>query len=701
MDFLKTCYSGGLPLKPGGRKTSITLKAFSELKAEGKVRTMLVIAPLRVCRQVWRQEGQKWADFNHLNFALLHGDAKKRKQALNSGADVYLINPEGVAWLCNLYIGRPLPFDVIAIDELTKFQNATAERHKALRPRLGKARRWGLTGSFFAKGHMGIFGQQLILDDGAALGRYITHYRDKYFQVAYNGFDYELLPGAERRIIERLAPYWFHVDEGDYAQLPAVVDVPRRAQLDKDQAKLYRGMRDEMVARLPEGVITAANAGACYTKLSQMANGAVYLDTDKGREYVKLHELKLDMLEELVDELDGEPLLVAYEFNADLDRLRSRFGQDVPVLGKGTTPKQEEQWIAQWNKGELPIMLAHPQSAGHGLNLQEGQACNVAWFSITWDWELYDQFIRRVRRSGNTAAQVFNHLLIIDGTLDETKLAAVQDKDLTERRLVTALSTEILREAQGSTKETEMVAKLSRPADAQQGQQAGGGGGWGKPAETQVQSQPREQGNGAAPGGWGAAAGPDQHAEQRQRIQETIAPQDRTEQARSAFSGAVSAAQSALEQGDYGTVGGQAAGGWGKPQETAVQQEREAQDNRERQAAGGWGKPQETEQRREEPQGGHNTPGPSAGGWGKPADAPFDGGTDDPSAGKPKATRTRKPKDEVPGGPAPQITEDMVQYALMGHRATIACAVIASSPESTVEDIVEAARAIMEFVERG
>jgi hypothetical protein len=663
VDFLKTHYSGGLPLKPGGRKTSITLKAFSELRDEGKAKTMLVIAPLRVCRQVWRQEGTKWADFNHLTFALVHGGAKKRKEALASGADVYLVNPEGVEWLCSLYMGRRLPFDIVAIDELTKFQNAQANRHKALKPRLANVPyRWGLTGSLFAKGHMGIFGQQLILDDGAALGRFITHYRDQFFQVAYNGFDYELLPGAERRIVERLAPYWMHVDASDYAQLPAVLDVPRRAQMDKEQAKIYRGMRDDMVAKLPEGVITASNAGACYAKLAQMANGAVYIDTDRGREYVKLHDLKLDMLEELVDELDGEPLFVGYEFNADLDRLRERFGKDTPFLGKGTTSKQEEEWVAAWNRGELPLMFAHPQSTAHGLNLQEGQACNVAWFSITWDWELYDQFIRRVRRSGNMAAQVFNHLLIIDGTLDETKLAAITDKDLTERRLVTALTNEILRETQGATKEnTEMVAKLSRPGDSA-GQATGSQGkDWGRQVEEARPQERQGNGNGAATG-WGAAAGPDQNADQRQRIQEEIAPRDRTEQARGSFSGGVSEAASRIEGGDYGQT---TANGWGKPQDERPREGDRGPSEHDKQQAGGWGGQQAGNTTAAEPE-------------------------------KAKRTRTAKPKED---GPAPSdVAENL---AILSARATVVAAVTMSSPDSSVEEIVDAARSIMEFVERG
>src|SRR5690606_35467458 len=329
VDFLKSHYVAGLPLRPGGRKTSITLCAFTELQQEGEARTMLVIAPLRVCRQVWRQEAAQWTQFRHLKFALLHGP--KKLQALRSGADIYLINPEGVAWLCSQYMGRRLPFDVVAIDELTKFQNAQAERHKALRPRLkGVPYRWGLTGSLFAKGYMGIFGQQLILDDGAALGRYITHFRDKYFQVAFNGFDYDLLPGAEKRIIEKMAPYWFYVDESDYAQLPEIVDVPRIAELSAKERAAYEKMKRDMILQLPEGQVPGATAGASYSAHGEEASGAVYWND---RCVSNIHDLKPDMIEELLDELNGVPLLVGYEFNHDLERFRERFGKDVPYLG--------------------------------------------------------------------------------------------------------------------------------------------------------------------------------------------------------------------------------------------------------------------------------------------------------------------------------------------------------------------------------
>lgn len=529
-DHLVARHAGGLALDPGLRKTSITLAAFIERVRQGTARTMLVIAPLRICRQVWRQEGAKWAQFRHLTFALLHGD--KKQQALEADADVYLINPEGVDWLCKQFFGRSLPFDIVTIDELTKFKNSAADRSKALRPRLKNVKtRWGLTGSLAPNGYMDLFGQMLMLDDGAALGRYITHYRDQYFSLGYDGFTYELMPGAEQRIINKIAPYWLQMSADDYLTLPPLVPDPIFLDLDAKSRKTYDKMKKDMIAQLPEGIITAANAAACYSKLSQMANGAVYVGENK-EAVSHVHDLKLDAIEELVEELNGQPLLVAYEFNHDMDRLRERFGvldkrtgkKVLPYLGKGTTAAQEDAWIKAWNRNELPLLCCHPASAGHGLNLQEGNAGHVAWFGLTWDLELWDQFIRRLRRSGNTAQRIMNHLLIVRGTIDELKLAAIDAKDMTQGRLLKALNAVIQRDAdtlaaQGDAvdyrRNDDMVTRLSRPgtdaAPATEGKKTPAGWG-GKPAaaggaqdsqrdriQDQLQGGEQEQGDAALP----------------------------------------------------------------------------------------------------------------------------------------------------------------------------------------------------------
>lgn len=558
-DFLANRYVAALPLRPGGRKTSITLEAFRRVRQIHPDATLLVIAPLRVCRQQWRQEAAKWEQFKDFKFSLLHGP--KKEERLNDDADIWLINPEGVDWLSAKYFGRNWPWTIVTVDELTKFKNSSAERSKALRARTaGTPYRWGLTGSIAPNGYMDLFGQMLALDGGAALGRYITHYRDNYFSLGWDGFTYELMPGADRRILERLAPYWFEMNEEDYAQLPPLVTVEHKLLFEPAGRKLYDKMKRDMIASLPEGIVTAANAAACYSKLSQMANGAVYVGDDKEAVSV-IHDEKLDAIEDLLEELNGEPLLVAYEFNHDFERLRERFGvtdpktkqKVIPYLGKGTTAKQEADWIAAWNRGELPLLCAHPASAGHGLNMQGASAANVCWFGITWDYELYDQFIRRIWRDGTGAKQVFNHLLVMQDTIDELKYAALCNKEMTQSNLLRALNVEIRRNAEtlaargdaAPRQETNVVLKLSRPGAA-------------APAETGNQQTQQTQETTAAPArkGWGASAttaAPANDAAnnavegQRERIASQLTGDgDRQETARSAFSGGVAKLREAI-----------------------------------------------------------------------------------------------------------------------------------------------------------
>lgn len=550
---------GALPLRPGGRKTSITLEAFRRLKEARMADVMLVVAPLRVCRMVWRQEAKRWTQFKDFKFSLLHGP--KKDDRLNDDADIWLINPEGIDWLCEKFFGRNLPWDIVCIDELTKFKNASAERSKALLPRVYKTPyRWGLTGSIAPNGYMDLFGQMKILDDGVALGRYITHYRDNYFSLGWDGFTYDLQPGGEARILKRIAPYWFEMLDEDYAQLPDLVDVPHDLEFEAPQQKLYDKMKRDMIATLPEGIVTAANAAACYSKLSQMANGAVYVGDDK-QKVSKIHDLKLDAIEDLLEELNGEPLLVAYEFNHDLDRLRERFGvldketgkKVLPYLGKGTTAKQEADWCAAWNRGELPLLCCHPASAGHGLNMQGASACNVAWFGITWDYELYDQFIRRIRRDGTLALQIFNHLLVVKGTIDELKYAALCGKEMTQSNLLRALNTEIRRiaeplaardDAANVRQETTML-KLSRPGGAAAAAPA-------TPAQETAKPSAK---------GWGgkAAAKTEEPAQepaegQRERTS-SLLQGGKSDEARGAFSGQVGAARTAIQAEHGGEAG--------------------------------------------------------------------------------------------------------------------------------------------------
>lgn len=455
--FLKEHAAAALFLDPGARKTSITLKAFKDLKEAGVARRMLVIAPLRPCYRVWPPEIEKWLEFEGLTWAVLHGP--KKEQALTSGADVCVINPEGLEWLLKPStspgFGGPkkkvdvkrfkaLGFDTLIIDELTKFKHPSSQRFKMLKEVLGTfSRRWGLTGSPRANRLMDLFGQCYILDQGAALGQFITHFRSQYFiPVGTEGWDWRPQRDAEVRIYQRIAPLCFRFDVEDYLELPEIVPVPIWVDLPPAARKTYEAVEDDLFVRIGEGLVTAANSGVASMKARQVASGAVFADAEPGpraskREVLHVHDAKLDALESLIEELAGAQLLVGYDFTHDMVRMKERFDQkksanpwerDVPWIGGGVSPKRSEQVELAWNAGEVTLLLGHPQSMGHGLNLQESQCCHVAWFSLTWDYELYDQFIRRVRRSGHRGKRVFVHPILARKTVDEVQWYALKGK---------------------------------------------------------------------------------------------------------------------------------------------------------------------------------------------------------------------------------------------------------------------------------
>lgn len=455
---------------------------------------MLVIAPKRVCYLVWRQEGEKWAQFSHLKFSLLHG--RKKEEALKEDADVYLINPEGVPWLIKQFRSTREfadKFDTLCIDELTKFKNARSKRFKALYPYASAcARRWGLTGTPAPNGLEDLFGQIKMLDDGVALGRFITKFRDKYFVPGFDGYSFRPRQGAEEQIQERLKDIALRMKAEDYLELPPLVDDIRTIQLDPKARKAYDQMKKEMVADLDGGTISADNAAATYSKLKQMAGGAVYrIDKEGKRQWEKIHDAKIDALEELVDELAGQPLLVAYEFNHELERILERFG-DIPYLGKGTTDAQAVQIEKDWNEGKIAVLPVHPASTGHGLNLQKGSASHICWFNPTWDFELYDQLIRRLYRQGSKADRIMNHILAVENSIDFLVINAVKDKDTTQARLVQGLAEELGASAETTQEENDMVRKLAKSGWAKNT-----GGDAGEAEETETPKT-------TAKGGWGA-----------------------------------------------------------------------------------------------------------------------------------------------------------------------------------------------------
>lgn len=427
----------GLFLDPGLGKTSVTMAAFSLLKKRHIVQRALVIAPLRPALSVWPKEAQKWDDFKHLRVQVLHGPDKQR--LLDTESDIDVINPEGLPWLFQQIkksSTRSMPWQMLIVDESTRFKHTATQRFKTLRPWLGRfARRYILTGSPAPNGLMDLFGQVFLLDQGNALGQYITHFRNMYFDsTGYGGYTWTPKHDAEERIYKQLAPLVLRMDAKDHLDLPPLVNNTLDITLPDSARRTYDAMERLLIAAVEDETVTAANVAAAAMKCRQIANGGIYKD-DEG--WVNLHEAKSDAVVELVESLQGKPAFIAYEFRHDLERLRAALGKDVPFLGGGVSTKQAAKVEAMWNAGELPVLLAQPQSVAHGLNLQ-GVGAAVIWHSLTWNLEDYEQFVRRIWRQGQRSRVVVHHL-VARNTVDEAIMSALAAKDHTQRALLSAL----------------------------------------------------------------------------------------------------------------------------------------------------------------------------------------------------------------------------------------------------------------------
>lgn len=431
-----TSACAGLFLDPGLGKTSISLAAMKVLKKEKLVSKVLIIAPLRVCYSVWPREIEKWRDFEDLTYTILHGKDKQRN--LNKEVDIYLVNPEGLMWLLKQNF-KKLNFDMLIIDESSKFKTWNSQRMKLLRTVLHLfRRRYILTGTPAPNGLMDIFSQIFILDGGAALGKFVTQYRQNYFYPSgFGGYEWKLQPGGEKRIQERIKPLTLRLSAEDHLELPERVINPIYIDLPDDARAVYEDLEKELYTDLLNGELAASNAAVASMKCCQIANGGVY-DEDGFAHLV--HMQKAEFIADLVDELQGTPVLVAYEFGHDLDRLRKVLGKDVPYIGGGVSTKRSTMLEKAWNSGELPVLLGQPASIGHGLNLQDA-GNHVAWHSLTWNYEYYDQFIRRVLRQGSKHKKVFVHHIIARDTVDEAKIWSLRAKGNTQDSFFKGLNT--------------------------------------------------------------------------------------------------------------------------------------------------------------------------------------------------------------------------------------------------------------------
>lgn len=438
--YIETHPIAAVLLDMGLGKTSITLTALNDLLFDYfDAHRILVVAPLRVARNTWSDEIEKWDHLKDLQFSIAVGTETERLSALKQKADIYIINRENLQWLIEKS-GVPFDFDMVVIDELSSFKNHQAKRFKSLMKVRPKVKRIvGLTGTPSSNGLMDLFAEFKILDMGARLGRFIGQYRMTYFKPdKMNGpivYSYKPMPGAEKAIYEKISDIAISMKAKDHLKMPELINSKYLVHLSEKEKKKYEDMKAELVLALPEGEITAANAASLSGKLSQMANGAVYADDES---ILSIHERKLDALEDIIEAANGKTVLVAYWFKHDLMRIEERLkSKDIPF-----EKLNSDASIKKWNKGELPVAMIHPASAGHGLNLQSGGS-TLVWFGITWSLELYQQTVARLYRQGQSEETVINIHILAKDTVDERIMKALHEKDSTQSALIDAVKAEL------------------------------------------------------------------------------------------------------------------------------------------------------------------------------------------------------------------------------------------------------------------
>jgi len=412
-------------------KTVITLTAIMELMYERfEIGKVLVIGPLRVARDTWPAEIEKWDHLKGLTYSVAIGTEQERKSALLQKADIYIINRENVDWLINKS-NMPFDFDMVVIDELSSFKSASAKRFKSLLKVRSKVKRIvGLTGTPSSNGLMDLWAEFRLLDMGKRLGRFITHYRSNFFDPDKRNnqmvFSYKPKAGAEDEIYCLISDITISMKSTDYLQMPEYVVNEVIVSLCEKEKKAYNTLKQDLVLSVQDCEIDAVNAAALSNKLCQMANGAVYGEDKK---IFAIHNKKLDALEDLIESANGKPVLVAYWFKHDLERINKRL--KVREI-------KSSQDISDWNSGNIPVGIIHPASAGHGLNLQNGGS-TLIWFGLTWSLELYQQTNARLWRQGQSSDTVVIHHIITKGTIDENIMTALSTKEKTQSALIDAV----------------------------------------------------------------------------------------------------------------------------------------------------------------------------------------------------------------------------------------------------------------------
>ena len=428
VQFIKDTPKCGLFIDLGMGKTLTTLTAISDLSDSLDVNKTLIIAPLRVANTTWNAELLNWEHTKHLTFSICTGSENNRLQGLMKPADIYIINRENVKWLVEHY-GKKWPFDMVVIDESSSFKSATSQRWKALRKVIPYIDRTVLlTGTPAPNGLLDLYPQMYLLDTGSRLGRNMTAYKSRFFESDYMGYKYTPTKGADKIVYSLIDDIVMTMRAEDYLQLPDRIDLVQSVHLPVKLKSQYDVLEKEFIADINDTEIAVFNAAALANKLLQFSNGAAY--TDEYKNWVELHNGKLEALKEIVDDNSGENILVAYNYKTDLERLQKTF-PDAVVLDK------EGLAVEKWNRGEIKMLLAHPASAGHGLNLQHGGSM-IVWFGLNWSLELYQQFNGRLHRQGQTKPVRIIHL-VAEGCIDEKVMMAISDKAKTQDELLNYL----------------------------------------------------------------------------------------------------------------------------------------------------------------------------------------------------------------------------------------------------------------------
>lgn len=430
--FIREVRKCALFIDMGLGKTVSVLTVLRDLAGDFEIGRVLIVGPPRVIRQTWPEEIRSWEHTRDFTFTVIDGTPKRRMERLTHATEIHLISHDLIPWLDDL-IGDIHDYDVVIIDESSRFKNQATKRWKAMRRIVQRARFVVLlTGTPAPNGLHDLWSQIYLLDQGKRLGHNITAFRERWFEQNWGSQDYRAKDFADEKIRERIEDICFTLREADYADLPPRIDNFIKIELPSDLMTQYKKFRKQYILELEDGEkIKAVSAAALTNKLLQLSNGVVY---DKDRNEKFFHKMKVDALEEIIEEANGQPVFVAYNFKTDVKAIKERFPHAVVM---GNNPKT----IDDWNAGRIQLLVAHPKSAGHGLNLQHGGSIAV-WYGLTWSLEDYQQFNKRLHRKGQTRTTVIHHL-ICNGTIDEDVLKSLQGKDDTQNSLLNALRRQI------------------------------------------------------------------------------------------------------------------------------------------------------------------------------------------------------------------------------------------------------------------